>query len=275
MGEEESARLCEGIFAETLEGAPLITNKSMWRQFPRLWCDKWVSGRHVLLGDAVHTAHFSIGSGTRLAMEDSIALVRALAGHDDVDEALAAYQAERQPIAKKIVDAANTSATWYESFASKMDLPPVDFAFDYITRSGRIDMERLRRMAPEFAARYEAEGGKQSTVIADPVAPHVPGAAEIGFDKAAHGNCSNILWDNLERNPRKIAVTGPAGTLTYADLIAEAARWGNAFTTAGLQRGERIAFFIDDTPVYPAASSGRCGRASCRFFSTRRHRRTC
>ncbi len=256
MGEEESARLCEGIFAETLEGAPLITNKSMWRQFPRLWCDKWVSGRHVLLGDAVHTAHFSIGSGTRLAMEDSIALVRALASHDDVDEALAAYQAERQPIAKKIVDAANTSATWYESFASKMDLPPVDFAFDYITRSGRIDMERLRRMAPEFAARYEAEGGRQSTVIADPVDPHVPGAAEIGFDKAAHGNCSNILWDNLERNPRKIAVTGPAGTLTYAELIAEAARWGNAFTTAGLQRGERIAFFIDDTPVYPAAFFG-------------------
>ncbi|MCD2172119.1 benzoate-CoA ligase family protein [Rhizobium sp. C4] len=256
MGEDESARLCEGIFADTLAGAPLITNKSMWRQFPRLWCDKWVSGRHVLLGDAVHTAHFSIGSGTRLAMEDAIALVRALASHDDVDEALAAYQAERQPIAKKIVDAANTSAKWYESFAAKMDLPPVDFAFDYITRSGRIDMERLRRMAPEFAARYEAEGRKPSTSISDPVAANTPGSAEIGFDKAAHRNCSSILWDNLERNPHKIAVTGPAGTITYADLIAEAARWGNAFTAAGLEQGERIAFFIDDTPVYPAAFFG-------------------
>ena len=129
MSEEQDARVCESIFADVLAGAPLITNNSMWRQFPRLWCKNWVAGRHVLLGDAAHTAHFSIGSGTRLAMEDAIALVHALVEHADVDDALAAYQARRQPITKKIVDAANTSAAWYEGFAAKMELAPLDFAF--------------------------------------------------------------------------------------------------------------------------------------------------
>lgn len=257
MDEEESARVCGEIFAEVLEGAPLITNRSMWRQFPRLWCRNWVAGRHVLLGDAVHTAHFSIGSGTRLAMEDAIALVRALAAQDDVDAALAAYQRDRQPIARKIVDAANTSAGWYESFAAKMDLPPLDFAFDYMTRSGRVDMDRLRSIAPQFMARYEAaKANAPAPAIVDPVGDDTPGAAEIGFDKTNHANCSAILWDNLARNPDKVAVTGPAGTLTYRDLVGEAARWGNAFLAAGLRRGERIPFFLDDTPAYPAAFFG-------------------
>lgn len=255
--EEASARVCESIFSEVLEGAALVTNKSMWRQFPRLWCSNWVAGRHVLLGDAAHTAHFSIGSGTRLAMEDAIALVHALVEYADVDEALAAYQAKRQPIANKIVDAANTSATWYERFATKMELAPLDFAFDYITRSGRVDMQRLRSMAPGFMARYEAnKANAGSSDIVDPLGENTPGAMEIGFDKAAFANCSAVLWDNLARNPHKRALTGPAGDLTYAELVRKAARWGNAFRKAGLKRAERIAFFLDDTPAYPAAFFG-------------------
>jgi len=256
LDEEQSARLCEDVFADVLDGAPLITNKSMWRQFPRLWCENWVSGRYALLGDAVHTAHFSIGSGTRLAMEDAIALGRSLAGHDDLDEALDAYQRERAPIARKIVDAANRSATWYESFADKMALAPIDFAFDYLTRSGRMDMDRLRRIAPEFIGRYEAEKAASPDPIVDPVSDTAPGAVEIGFDRVAHRNCSSILWDNLDRNPDTLAVTGPAGQMSYAELIDEAGRWGNAFIAAGLERGDRIAFFLDDTPAYPAAFFG-------------------
>lgn len=127
-------------------GTQLITNKSMWRQFPRLWCESWIAGRNVLLGDAVHTAHFSIGSGTRLAMEDAIALVHALKDFGDVDEALAHYQATRPPIARKIVDAANTSASWYENFGEKMRLAPMDFAHDYLMRSGRMTEERLQKL---------------------------------------------------------------------------------------------------------------------------------
>lgn len=91
--------------------------------------------------------------------------------------------------------------------------------------------------------------------ITDPVG-ETPGAAEIGFDKAAHPNCSAILFDNLPANADRIAVTGPAGTLTYGELCAEAARWGHAFRAFGLARGARIAFFLDDTPAYPAAFFG-------------------
>ena len=91
--------------------------------------------------------------------------------------------------------------------------------------------------------------------IADPVGD-TQGAAEIGFVKADHPNASAILFDNLERNPDKIALTGPAGTLTYRQLCAEACRWGNAFLAAGLDRGDRVPFFLDDTPVFVAAFFG-------------------
>ncbi|WP_238719738.1 FAD-dependent monooxygenase [Nitratireductor alexandrii] len=156
LDEAASARLCADIFAGALGGAPLLTNRSLWRRFPRLWCENWVSGNRVLLGDAAHTAHFSIGSGTRLAMEDAIALVKALCAHDALAASLAAFQAARQPVAKKIVDAANSSAAWYDGFAERMVRAPLDFAFDYITRSGRVDMGRLRRLSPDFMRRYEA-----------------------------------------------------------------------------------------------------------------------
>jgi 2-polyprenyl-6-methoxyphenol hydroxylase-like FAD-dependent oxidoreductase len=156
LGEAESARVCGEIFADALDGAKLIINRSVWRQFPRLWCETWYSGNKVILGDACHTAHFSVGSGTRLAMEDAIALVRALVEEENTAAALDRYQNERPPIAKKIVTAANTSAAWYENFDEKMSKPPVDFAFDYVTRSGRVDLERLRSLSPKFMAAYDA-----------------------------------------------------------------------------------------------------------------------
>ena len=153
--ERESAETCARLFHETLDDAPLLINKSAWRRFPRLWCENWVHGKRVILGDAAHTAHFSIGSGTRLAFEDAIALIKALRDHDDRDLALAQFQQMRQPIVRKIVDAANSSASWYDGFRNRMELSPVDFAFDYLTRSGRVDMARLRGISPAFIARYE------------------------------------------------------------------------------------------------------------------------
>jgi 2-polyprenyl-6-methoxyphenol hydroxylase-like FAD-dependent oxidoreductase len=110
----------------------------------------------VLIGDALHSAHFSIGSGTRLAIEDAIALTKALEAEPDIFAALARYQAGRQPIVKKLVTAARTSADWYENFPEHMKLGLLDFAYSYITRSGRIDDSRLRTMSPMFMARYEA-----------------------------------------------------------------------------------------------------------------------
>ena len=167
-----------------------------------------------------------------------------------------AFESSRQPDAHKIVAAANSSAQWYETFSERMRLPPLDFAFDYITRSGRIDMDRLRTLAPRFMARYEAERATGADTVTDPVAPDAPGSIEIGFDRTRHRNCSAVLWDNLDRNPDKLAVTGPAGDLTYRELCARAAKWGNAFKCAGLDRGARIAFFLDDTPAYPVAFFG-------------------
>ncbi|SEQ79512.1 benzoate-CoA ligase family protein [Thalassovita taeanensis] len=92
--------------------------------------------------------------------------------------------------------------------------------------------------------------------FSDPVDDNSSGAREIGFSKAAHRNCSDILWQNLERNPDKTALISPMGKLTYRALIAEAGRWGNAFMRAGLVQGDRIAFFLDDTPVFAAAFYG-------------------
>ena len=155
MDENKSASRCAELFADTLGGAPLECNHSHWRQFPRLWCESWVAGNRVLLGDAAHSAHFSIGSGTRLALEDAIALVKSIRGHDDLDAALAAFESERLPVARKIVDAAVRSGRWYEDFRAHMTLPPFEFAYSYLCRSGRIDRERLRRIAPEFSMLYE------------------------------------------------------------------------------------------------------------------------
>ena len=167
MDEVESARACEEIFAEVLQGVPLVANRSHWRRFPRLWCERWHSGNRVLIGDAAHTAHFSIGSGTRLALEDALALVTSLAETDEPPDALAAFEAARRPVARKIVTAANTSGDWYETFDDRMDLAPLDFAFDYITRSGRVDMERLRKLAPRFMARFEAENSAEADNAAE------------------------------------------------------------------------------------------------------------
>jgi len=157
MGEAETIGFCQRVFAATLDGHPLISNNSIWRQFPIVHNARWSHGKYVLLGDALHTAHFSIGSGTRLAMEDAIALDKALAAHQrDVPTAYAVYEAARRPILEKLVAGANGSADWYEHFAEHMRLAPADFAMSYITRSGRIDIERLRKLSPRFVARYES-----------------------------------------------------------------------------------------------------------------------
>lgn len=163
MDEEAARAYCERVFADTLEGHALVANKSIWRRFPRLWNERWSAGKRVLVGDALHTAHFSIGSGTRLAFEDAIALDRALHAHPrSIPDALAAYESQRKPIVRKLVTAANASAQWYERFGEHMRHEPWDLAWHYVQRSGRIDPERLRRISPLFVAGYEqhAKGGR-------------------------------------------------------------------------------------------------------------------
>lgn len=156
MSEDETRAALERIFAQTLDGHKLVSNRSIWRQFPIIHNERWSAGNKVILGDALHTAHFSIGSGTRLAFEDAIVLARAIQEHPhDVSAALAAYQAERKPILDKLVNAANASAQWYENFGEHMALPPYDFAMSYLSRTGRMDIERIRKVAPKFVAEWE------------------------------------------------------------------------------------------------------------------------
>jgi 2-polyprenyl-6-methoxyphenol hydroxylase-like FAD-dependent oxidoreductase len=153
MNESATLAYCEKVFAEVLDGHKLVSNKSVWRNFPNVRNRHWSRGNVVLIGDAQRTAHFSIGSGTRLAMEDAIALAKCLLElKNEIPQALAAFEALRRPIVEKLVAAADASAQWYERFPEHMKLAPREFAWSYIQRSGRIDPEKLRRIAPKFVA---------------------------------------------------------------------------------------------------------------------------
>ena len=153
MGEAATLACCEKVFADTLQGHRLVSNKSVWRNFPNVRNRHWSRGNVVLIGDAQRTAHFSIGSGTRLAMEDAIALAKSLSEFkQDIPGALAAFESARRPIVEKLVAAADASAGWYERFPEHMQLAPREFAWSYIQRSGRIDPEKLRKIAPKFVA---------------------------------------------------------------------------------------------------------------------------
>ncbi|HEY1291245.1 MAG TPA: FAD-dependent monooxygenase [Burkholderiales bacterium] len=150
MDEPTTLEYCERTFAESLGGHRLVSNKSVWRNFPNVRSRRWWAGNVVLIGDALRTAHFSIGSGTRLAMEDAIALVKALDGADRIEKALESFEAARRPIVEKLVVAADASGNWYDRFPEHMRLAPREFAWSYIQRSGRIDPRRLRKISPKF-----------------------------------------------------------------------------------------------------------------------------
>jgi 2-polyprenyl-6-methoxyphenol hydroxylase-like FAD-dependent oxidoreductase len=160
VDEQESRRICEGVFKEALGGHALVSNKSIWRSFPWVANARWSCRNCVLIGDALHTAHYSIGSGTRLALEDALALVKALeAESGDLAAGLARYEASRRPTLEKLVAASRRSAAWYDNFPEHMRLAPLDLAMSYIRRSGRVDEDRLRAMSPRFMARYDARAG--------------------------------------------------------------------------------------------------------------------
>jgi 2-polyprenyl-6-methoxyphenol hydroxylase-like FAD-dependent oxidoreductase len=155
MSPEDTIRHCEKVFAKDLGGHTILSNNSYWRNYPAIWNERWSFDNVVLVGDALRTAHFSIGSGTRLAMEDAIALCKALREKRSVPEALARFQELRLPPMKKIWDAANASLRWYERMGDRMKLDPVEFAYSYMTRTGRVDHADVRSLDPALAEAYE------------------------------------------------------------------------------------------------------------------------
>ena len=158
MSPEDTIKYCEQVFSKDLEGHPVISNNSHWRQFPAIWNEKWSFDNVVLIGDALRTAHFSIGSGTRLAMEDAVALFKAMKqSGNDISAGLSHFQNLRLPPMKKIWDAANVSLRWYEKMDQHVkSLNPVEFAYSYMTRTGRVSHADVKRQDPQLAAQYEA-----------------------------------------------------------------------------------------------------------------------
>ena len=164
MSEAESVAFLEKLFAEDLKGHRLLANKSIWRTFPTVRCEKWVHEKVVLLGDAAHTAHFSIGSGTKLAMEDAIELAAKFVelGPTDVPRVLHAYEAARHPEVDRVQKAAQPSLEWFETSARYMGQPPEQLTFNLMTRSKRITWENLRVRDPQLVAKVDAWFAKES-----------------------------------------------------------------------------------------------------------------
>jgi anthraniloyl-CoA monooxygenase len=153
--DEGSIEIISRLFADLLAGHRILANNSRWLSFTTVRNATWRHGRVVLLGDAAHTAHFSIGSGTKLAMEDALALAACLHEQPDVDTALAAYEAERRPVVLSTQRAAQASLEWFEGLSQYVHQEPVQFAFNLLTRSRRITHDNLRLRDPEFVARVE------------------------------------------------------------------------------------------------------------------------
>jgi anthraniloyl-CoA monooxygenase len=177
VSEEAACRYFERVFAEELDGRPLLNNRSVWRTFPTIACDAWSRGNLVLMGDAAHTAHFSIGSGTKLAMEDAIALRDAFValGTSDVPAVLKAYEEARRPETLKLQRVAKTSREWFENAARYVKQDPILFTFNLMTRSRRITYENLRKRDPALVEladrRFAAAAGRPVRAEAEPARP--------------------------------------------------------------------------------------------------------
>ncbi|HXJ63152.1 MAG TPA: FAD-dependent monooxygenase, partial [Actinomycetota bacterium] len=155
--EEDSIAFCEELFAPELGGHRLLSNRSLWMSFVTLRCESWHNGNVVLLGDAAHTAHFTIGSGTKLAMEDAISLANALDVHasSSLGAALTQYELERQPVVERFQEAARESSRYFEDVIRYASFDPLPFAFQLLTRSGRITHLELEKRDPGFVAEVD------------------------------------------------------------------------------------------------------------------------
>jgi anthraniloyl-CoA monooxygenase len=156
MSEEETCAFLADVFGDDLRGEPLLTNNFVrWLNFVIVKNERWQHENVVLLGDALHTAHFSIGSGTKAALEDAIALAQCFQERADVAAALGTFAQTRKPVVDDLQRAAHSSLAWFENAHTRMDLTPLELAYELMTRSQKIDIEKLRRRDPAFVAAYE------------------------------------------------------------------------------------------------------------------------
>ena len=149
--DEKSIALLEEVFANDLQGRRLLTNRTRWARFPTVSLERWHTGNVVLIGDAAHTAHYTIGSGTKLAIEDGIALAEALAENRDVTAAFSAYEEARRPAVDRFKLLAARSQTWWETFRNRSGRLPEEIALSYMTRAGNLTIADYAREYPENA----------------------------------------------------------------------------------------------------------------------------
>jgi anthraniloyl-CoA monooxygenase len=174
VSDEHALAFAERLFADHLDGHALIGNNSKWLQFPTITCERWHADNVVLMGDAIHTAHFSVGSGTKLAMEDAIALSDLLVGDEPLEEALDTYEALRRPEVESLQRAAKASLEWFEGADRYRNMEPEQFVFSMLTRSQRVTYDNLRLRDPEYMAsvdRWYASSDHGSPVATKPGTP--------------------------------------------------------------------------------------------------------
>ena len=182
VSDTASVEFCSSLFASELDGRPLLANNSKWIRFVTVRNRRWCSDNVVLLGDAAHTAHFSIGSGTKLAMEDAVALAWAFRVFgDDVRSALSSYETERRPIVESTQRAAQASLEWFEGLGRYVEQERTQFAFNLLTRSRRVTYENLRMRDPEFVAEVDSR-------FASAVGGSAPGADDARFASVGTGS---------------------------------------------------------------------------------------
>lgn len=163
-----SLRRLEELFAEQLEGGSLIGNNSKWLNFRTIRNDRWWHGNVALLGDAAHTAHFSVGSGTKMALEDAIALAAAIGRHADLPVALEAYERERRPAVERLQETARASIAWWEGFGALLDLDLEQLAFNFLTRNPRLTRAQLERRDPALVRAVDAWWASAQGLVAQP-----------------------------------------------------------------------------------------------------------
>ena len=230
--EDRTVAILEAIFADELAGHRLIKNRSIWRSFPTVRCGKWHAGNVVLMGDAAHTAHFSIGSGTKLAMEDAIVLRDELLGAHDVGSALAAYEARRRPEVEALQAAAQASLEWFEGTERYARMAPVQFTYSLMTRSLRVSHASVAKRDPHLARGVERLLAASVGVTGEPAPSALPFAlgdrrARARFAVApAHATIAVTVDDQL------VALGGAA--LAGAGLVVTPAIAPGGAATLGL-----------------------------------------
>jgi anthraniloyl-CoA monooxygenase len=265
--EADSIAYCEKLFAPDLAGAPLLSNASKWISFVTVRNKRWHHGNVVLLGDAAHTAHFSIGSGTKLAMEDAIALANALEAHGDTDRALADYELERRPRVERFQEAARQSQTYFEHTSRYAHLEPHQFAFHLLTRSGRIDYDSLRLRDSSFVGavdRWYAREHRPFSLVAPPPAfvPAHVGRTTLGnrvvvTTRPLYSAVDGTVGNEHSAELRRAVLTGAGLVLT--DPVAVSAHARVTPGCSGLYAAEHVAKWAHTIHAARAAGEAAIG----------------